>query len=147
VHPDTGIGGRGLAVMDDFLSDVLQRIVARACEFPRKAGESDPPGSGLESDEWGNTPAEIARTHRLEPIGALSDLGRADIYIDPAIVDETAVLAGTIDEDVINGKCPDDVEPGPDAARLQAVVTLDSRDVQSTVRLGKVGASITLCVV
>jgi hypothetical protein len=138
VHPDTGIGGRGLAVMDDFLSDLLQRIVARACELPRNAGESDP-GYG---HEWGNTPAEIARTHRLEPIGAL---------INPtegaAIVDETAVLAVTIDEDLINGKSPDDVEPGPDAARLQAVVTLDSRDVQTAVRLGKVGAAITLCVV
>jgi hypothetical protein len=142
VHPDTGIGGRGLAVMDDFLSDLLQRIVARACELPRNAGESDP-GYGY---EWGNTPAEIARTHRLEPIGAL---------IDPtegaAIVDETAVLAVTIDKDFGGileiGKCPDDVEPGPDAARLQAVVTLDSRDVQTAVRLGKVGAAITLCVV
>jgi hypothetical protein len=52
-------------------------------------------------------------------------------------VDETAVIAVQISDEVFDRpvKSADEVALGPDAARLQAVVTLDSRDVQTAVRL------------
>ena len=112
VHPDTGIAPLGLAVANDYLADLISRVVEKAAEVSMASTRNADPES-----ETGKSEEELGRQNKLVKIVLPASMTPNGQGIEVTMFDEA------------------ENEDAQDASALLAKVCIDARDIQTATRL------------
>ena len=108
VHPDTGIAPLGLAVANDYLADLISRVVEKAAEVSMASTRNADPES-----ETGKSEEELGRQNKLVKIVLPASMTPNGQGIEVTMFDEA------------------ENEDAQDASALLAKVCIDVRDIQT----------------
>jgi len=114
VHPDTGIAPLGLAVANDYLADLISRVVKKATEISMATTRNADPAS-----ETGKSEEELGRYYKLVKKAVPATMTPNGQGIEVTMFDE-------VDSEDTHAQ---------DASALLAKVCIDSRDIQTAIRL------------